>query len=201
MQQLRDEARAMFFEPLPSQMVSQWSPIHVRVSGDAAAAVPAIRSTLVSLDPALPFVVIKQLSDDRTPELAPWRITALVTGVFGALALVLAVIGLYGVIAFLTEQRTRELGMRIALGADGPAIARLVLGEGVRVTATGCAAGAFAAFALARLIRARLYGVSPAEPATYAVVVLVLGTAALLACWIPARRAARIDPIEALRAD
>jgi ABC-type antimicrobial peptide transport system permease subunit len=120
---------------------------------------------------------------------------------FGALALCVAAVGLAGVVAFAVAQRTREMGVRLALGAGRADVERLVVGEGMRLAALGVAAGLALAAGVARLLASQLYGVGAGDPLTYALVAAALSTVALLAAWLPARRAARVDPLVALRAD
>jgi ABC-type antimicrobial peptide transport system permease subunit len=134
---------------------------------------------------------------DRTT--APQRIAVTILVVFGALALVLAAVGLYGVMAATVSQNTRELGLRIALGADASDVLRLVLSKGLVLTAIGVAIGALAALQLTRLLGYLLYQVSPRDPAAFAFAGVIVGLAAFVACLAPAWRATRSDPIQALR--
>jgi len=133
--------------------------------------------------------------------LAKRRFSMIVLGVFAGVALLLASLGIYGVISYLVGQRTYELGIRLALGADRRDILRLVLGHGMKMAIAGVVAGLIAAFALTRLMATMLFGVGPAEPATYAIIVLVLMVVAFLACYLPARRATKVDPLSALRSE
>lgn len=120
-------------------------------------------------------------------------------GVFATLALVLASVGIYGVISFMVGQRTHEIGLRMALGAQHRDVMRLVLGEGVKMALVGVAGGAAAALGLTRLMVNELFGVAPEDPLTFAAVAIVLTLVALLACYLPARHAVRVDPMVALR--
>jgi len=118
---------------------------------------------------------------------------------FACLALVLSALGVYGVLSYSIAQRTREIGLRLALGADQGSVLRLVVGTGARLALFGIAAGTAVALALTRMMTDLLYGVRPADPVTFAVVTIVLASTSILACYIPARRAMRVDPIVALR--
>jgi ABC-type antimicrobial peptide transport system permease subunit len=127
------------------------------------------------------------------------RFNLILVGFFAAAALLLAVVGLYGVMAYAVTRRTREIGIRIALGATPAKILSLVLKQGARVTAVGVVIGVVGSFLLTRAIRSLLFGLSPTDPLTFAAVALLLIAVALLACWVPARRAAKVDPMVALR--
>jgi ABC-type antimicrobial peptide transport system permease subunit len=124
-----------------------------------------------------------------------------IVGVFGLLALLLATVGIYGVVAHTIRQRTREVGIRVALGADPAAVQRLVLAQGVRLAVLGVTLGVGLALVLTRFIRAQLFGLTSTDPATFLAVAALLGVVAGLACWLPARRATRLDPMVALGRD
>jgi putative ABC transport system permease protein len=171
----------------------------LRTSGDAASVAAAARAAVHALDPnqavagALPFP--EYLADVLVPE----RFSAVLMAALAATGLLLAALGLYGVMAYSVGRRTGEIGVRMALGARPRDVLRLVIGQGLPVIAAGLAVGLCGAWLLARLLAGALYQVSPRDPATFTVVTLVLTAVALLACWLPARRAARIDPLAALR--
>jgi putative ABC transport system permease protein len=131
--------------------------------------------------------------------LAERRFAMIVLGAFAAAALLLASLGIYGVVSYLVGQRTRELGIRVALGASRRQILTLILGHGLKMTLAGVVVGLVAAFGLTRLMRTMLYGVGATDPITFAIIAVLLTTIALLACYLPARRATRVDPLVALR--
>jgi ABC-type antimicrobial peptide transport system permease subunit len=135
------------------------------------------------------------------PEIRSWRLGATMFTLFGALALVLAAVGLFSVISYNVSQRTHELGVRMALGAESGDVLRLVMREGLRITVIGTLIGAGVALATARFVEPLLYSVSPRDPVTFAIVIAVLLAAAVAATVIPARRASRVDPVTALRSD
>jgi ABC-type antimicrobial peptide transport system permease subunit len=151
------------------------------------------------VDRNLPLFDVKTQTEQADQALAQERLFARLTGFFGLLALVLASIGLYGVMSYSVAQRTREIAIRMALGATQSVILRRSVGQGMLLAATGIAIGTAAAVALTRFISSFLFGVAPNDPLTFVVIALMLTIVALLACWIPARRAARVDPMIALR--
>src|SRR5262249_17886605 len=169
--------------------------------GDPLLLVGAVRGETAKLDKELALAKVRPLSDYLDRAARPARFTMVLGTIFGGLALALAAIGLYGVIATSVSQRSREMGVRLALGAAPRRLLRQVLGEGMALTLAGLALGALGALAATRLLGALLFGVSPVDPATYLVAAAVLPVAALLASWLPARRAARGNPMDALRAE
>jgi putative ABC transport system permease protein len=190
--------REEMFAPL-SQGTGRGNMIAIRTAGDPMALVSQVRGVLRELDPALPIIRIETLEQQLSGLVAQRRFNMVLVGAFAALALVLAVIGAYGVTSYLVSQRTKELGVRLALGAEPSRVARLVVWDGMRVAAAGVLVGVVGAFFATRLAANLLYGVSPRDPITLGVVVLVLLVVAAVANYLPARRAARVDPLVALR--
>jgi predicted lysophospholipase L1 biosynthesis ABC-type transport system permease subunit len=173
----------------------------VRTSGTVEALVPAVRAALREIEPNMATNEFKSLGQMVEQLVSPKRLVAVLLGLFSLLALLLAAVGIYGVIAYSVSQRTNEIGIRLALGSPHGSILRLVIGQGMRVILVGCVLGILGALALTRVLRALLFGVSPTDPLTFVVSALLLLAVALLACWVPARRAMRVDPMGALRGD
>jgi putative ABC transport system permease protein len=183
----------------------QWpmqSPIlFVRTAGDPAQLASAIRSVTKEVVPSLPPPKTRLMTERVSESVAQPRFQAELLNLFGGVALLLAAVGIYGVLAFDVTQRRRELGIRFALGARRRDVLALVVGQGIRLTVLGIAVGTLAALALTRTLRSQLYGVQPSDPATFGVVVALLLVVALMAAWLPARRAASVDPMVTLRAE
>ncbi|PYU65539.1 MAG: hypothetical protein DMG49_23995 [Acidobacteria bacterium] len=171
----------------------------VRTNGDPLTIASSIPAAMRQVDPDLPVSRLRSLEQLRNISVAPQRFSLSLFGLFAALALVLAAVGIYGVMTYSVAQQTREIGIRIAMGARRGDVVKLVLGEGLRHAALGVILGLAGAFALTRLMERLLYGVRPTDPITFACVTLLLAGVALLACYLPARRAMRVDPIIALR--
>lgn len=147
----------------------------------------------------LPLYNLRTLADQKDGSLHTERLAAALLTLFGLLALLLAAVGIYGVLSYGVTERTREMGIRLAQGAQPRDLLKLVVGQGMLLTLIGLVIGVGASFALTRLAARLLFGVSATDPLTFAVVPLLLASVALLACWIPARRATRMDPLVALR--
>jgi predicted permease len=161
--------------------------------------VPGVRTALENIDPDLPASDFQTLEHIVEQAVSPRRfITVLLAG-FAILALILASLGIYGVISYSVNQRTNEIGIRIALGAQAGAVLKLIIGQGVRLTLLGLVIGLGTAFALTRVISSLLFGVKASDPLTFAGIALLLSGVAFAACYIPARRATRVDPLVALR--
>ncbi|HEU4508127.1 MAG TPA: ABC transporter permease [Pyrinomonadaceae bacterium] len=190
--------RPEFFRP-HSQSSSGSLIFVVRAHNDAAALIPALKESIWKSSPDLPFYSVTTMDRLVSDSLKARRFNLALLGAFAALALILALTGVYGVMSFVTRQRTHEIGVRVALGAKNSDVARLVLGHGFRIAMIGTLIGAVAAFALTRLMTSLLFGVAASDPVTFVLVILLLPAVALLACYLPARRAMRIDPLVALR--
>jgi putative ABC transport system permease protein len=171
----------------------------VKSKMDATALVGSIRGVVASIDKDQPIDSIATMNDLRSRSMSGRQTTLILLGAFSALALALAAIGIYGVISYTVAQRTRELGVRLALGAQRGHILGLVLGQGARLAVIGLALGSVAAAGLSGALRSLLFATSPLDPLTFLGVALVLGAVSLVACYIPARRAMRVDPLVALR--
>jgi putative ABC transport system permease protein len=173
--------------------------VYLRTSGEPGSVASAARRAIRDVAADLPVYDVRTLADRVADATAQTRFSALLLTLFAASALLLSAVGIYGVIAFAVAQRTREIGIRVALGADGGAVLRLVIGQGAALTAAGLAVGLIAALAATRVLHALLFDVAPSDPMTFGAVVMLLAVAALVASWIPARRAARLQPSAALR--
>ena len=196
--QLAEKTPYFAYRPLAQQYRAQMT-LHVRTNGDPLTVMSQVRAEVRALDRNLPLTEVKTLAEHMRAPLAPARLLAWLSGAFGILALLLAATGLYGVMAYLVSGRTREFGIRVALGANGGDVLRLVLGEGLMLVGVGMLLGLFASAALTRVLQSVLYGVSATDPTTFAGVALLLAAVTLVACYIPARRATKIDPMIALR--
>jgi putative ABC transport system permease protein len=173
----------------------------LKAAGDPALLAAPLRRAVAELDRGVPVAGITTLEVTVRESIEQPRFFALLAGAFAILALTLAAIGLYGVLAYTVSQRTTEIGVRMALGATASEVFRLVIGEGLRLTAAGLAFGIVGSLAVGRLLATMLFGVGPADPRILAGTAAVLVAAAAFACVIPARRATRVDPMIALRAE
>jgi putative ABC transport system permease protein len=165
------------------------------------ALVKDVERAVWSVNGSLPLASVKTLQALYEASMARTSFTMVMLGLTGGMALVLGVVGIYGVTSYGVSQRTREIGIRMALGAEGSALRRMVVGEGLRLAVLGALAGLAAALGLTRVMASLLYGVRAADPATFISVAAMLLAAAVLASYVPARRVTRVDPVEALRAE
>jgi putative ABC transport system permease protein len=173
--------------------------VAVRTSIPAAQLIPSIRSVIREVDPVLAVADIRTMNQRVADANAGRRFQTFLLAVFAGMALFLAAVGLYGLMAYAVKQRTAEIGVRIALGAQRRDVLKLILGQGIMLTIAGLAVGLIAALAMTRVLVSLLYGVVPSDPVTFIIVPLVLVAISLLACYVPARRAMRVDPMVALR--
>ncbi len=172
-----------------------------RAEGDPSAMVSSARQIVRGIDPMLPAYSINPLSQIVDDSVAPQRFSMLLLGAFAAIALFLAGVGLYGVVAYSVQQRTREIGLRMAIGAAPRDVLRMILGEALKLALVGVVIGLAGAAALARLAATLLFEVTPSDPASYAATSAVLVAVAMIACYTPARRAMRVDPMTALQTE
>jgi macrolide transport system ATP-binding/permease protein len=197
---LNQDAQPMVYRPI-YQAVSGSTTVVVRGDVNPATLLALVQAEVRRLDPNIPIASARTLTERLALPLLPARMTAWLLGVFGALALVLAAIGLYGVMSYMVSSRTHEIGVRMAMGARAADVRALILRQGLTLTAVGVAAGVVFATLMARLMRTLLFGVSITDVPTYAGVVALLGVVALAACLVPASRATRLDPVFALRSE
>jgi putative ABC transport system permease protein len=173
--------------------------IMVRTPGDASAMAGTIRKLIADLDRTQPVYDVQTVEQALAESIAPRRFNLMLLGIFAAAALVLAVVGIYGVMGYAVTQRTHEIGVRMALGARRGEVVRMVVQQGMTTAAVGIAVGTAAALGLTRAMRSLLYETAPTDGPTFFVVCSVLAAAAFLACCLPALRASRVDPVVALR--
>ncbi len=189
----------VYFPIYQASSPTQDNTIHLRTTGDPLTMASSVEETIHQLNPELPLYNVNPLTVTMQLGTLFGRVAATFAGSFGLLAMLLAAVGIYGVVAYSTRQRAREIGIRMALGADKGGIYGLVLGQGFRLTLAGLVVGTAIAVACTRLLKAQLFGVSETDTITFASVGLLLAVVALVACHIPARRATRVDPMVALR--
>lgn len=196
---LRSSPAPFVYFPL-RQLYVPANTLHIRVAGDASALLPTLRKELQALDPA---VSLQVFSIEDIMRFALWgpRTGAALMSVFGGMALLLTSLGIYAVMAHAVGQRTREIGIRLAIGAQSGSVLGLVLRRGLAVVALGLAAGLGAAYGLTRFVGSFLFEVKATDPLTFAAIAMILGAVALLACYVPARRATKVDPLVALRTE
>jgi len=196
------EPYPLVFRPMAQrQFIVNAGSLLVRTSGELAPLQAIIRDEVRRLDPQQPepgFFSLERVMEER---IAPRKFTLVLLASFAGLAVGLAIIGLYSVLAYLVAERTREIGIRIAIGADAGRVTAMVLGQGLPLTIIGLVIGAAVSVAAVRVLRAWMYEMSVYDAPTFVAVSLLLGIVALVASWLPARRASRVDPVQALRAD
>jgi putative ABC transport system permease protein len=196
---LNQESPAVYFPS--ARRVWPLMDVVVRTGGQPLAVLPVVRQKVHELDPQLPLATVRTLDDWVSSTAAQPRLNAQLFGIFAAVALLIAAVGIYGVLAYSVNQRTREIGLRMALGAQRAGVLRLIIGEGMTVGLIGIGAGLAAAVALSRALSSLVFGVPVNDPVTFSAVGALLTLVALAACAVPARRASRVDPMVALRDD
>jgi predicted permease len=195
-----DIVKGKYYFPILQQSYAfPFTSFIARTDSDPARLTAALREAVRSVDPSLAVSRIKLMSDLVSASLASRRFVVTLLGIFAGLALLMAVIGLYGVISYSVTQRTQEIGIRMALGAQASGVLSLVIGQGMQLAGIGAAIGLIASLAFSRLLKNQLFQVSAFDPLTFTATALILIAAALLATYIPARRATRVDPMDALR--
>jgi putative ABC transport system permease protein len=177
----------------------RWMSVVVRTSGSSGSAIAAAKHEIWSLDSQIPLNRIESMDELLALSLAERRFNMSLLGLFAGLAMILAAVGLYGVMSYSVTQRTHEIGIRVAVGARRGSLLRLVIGQGIRLAGAGLTAGVVGALALTRLMASLLFGVAPTDLATFATMAVLMMAVVLLACFVPARRAMRVDPMVALR--
>ncbi|MGH7626728.1 MAG: FtsX-like permease family protein, partial [Gemmatimonadaceae bacterium] len=194
-----DSSRALVWVPYAQNNAWHQGILTVRARAGALNALPIVRRELRALDPTIALASVATMNEALARSMASDRLIAILLGAFAGLALLLAAVGVFGVLSYALAQRTRELGIRIALGAQRADVLRLVARETTPMVAAGVLIGLVAAFGLARVVRSMLYEVRPNDPVTFIAVALTLCVVAMIAALVPARRASRIDPVIAMR--
>ena len=173
--------------------------IVVKGNGDPNDLIAAARGQVKALDPDQPIYNIRTMDEIRGESIAPQRLNLLLMSIFAGLAFVLAIVGIYGVMSYAVTQRTHEIGIRMAIGAQPRDVFRMILGQGMFLAIIGMVAGLAGAFALTRLMATMLFTIKPTDPLTFGSVAILLIAVALIACYIPGRRATKVDPVNSLR--
>jgi putative ABC transport system permease protein len=191
------------WQPLGTPQALSLAPdtLSIRTTVDPASLIAAVRREAQSLDKGMPLYDISAMTDRAARATSRYRYSALLMGLFAGLALALAAVGIYGVMAYSVSARTREIGVRVALGAQAGDILCFIIADGVALIGAGTLLGLLAAFVSTRVLKSQLYGIDATDPLTFLAVSLALAAVALSACYIPARRATKVDPMIALRSE
>ena len=197
---LENEVRPSIYWP-PARFAYPWMTVAIRAAGEVSAIVPVVTARVHELDPNVPVADVRTMTEVRDTSVAQRRLTTMLLGVFAGIALLLAAVGIYGVISYTVSQRTQEIGIRMALGARQSDVLSMVLRQALTLAAAGILIGGVGAALLTGLMRNLLYGVRPTDPVTFAVVATLLAVIAAAAASVPGLRATRVDPAVALRAE
>jgi predicted permease len=200
-----DAGTELYFNFEQSPRVRGFTPrsmnVVLRTPRPIEAVAPSIRRAVHDMDPSLPIVQMRTMDEVVGASVTRQRLVSLLLGIFATVALALAAIGTYGILAYMVAERQREIGIRMALGAGPGRVGRLVLGQGLGIAGVGVALGLAGALGLSRLVASLLYGVKPSDPATFGVVTLVIAVVAAAACLVPIRRARSVDPLTVMRGE
>ena len=197
---LSSEFDPEFYYPY-AQMPIRFSAIVARTQGNPLNLATAVRNAVLEVDKEQPITSPRTMEMAISNSVTQQRLNMILLSIFGALALLLAAVGIYGVMSYTVTQRLQEIGIRMALGAGRSDVLRLIITQGIKLALSGVAIGLVASFALTQLMKKLLFNVSATDPLIFTAIALLLTLVALLACWIPARRATKVDPIVALRVD
>ena len=197
---LSTEPRAAYYVPQTQIPFSQMVMV-VKTNSEPRNFIPAATKDVAAMDPDLPLFGVKTMEEYLAASVAAPRFNTTLLSIFAGVALVLTVVGLYGVMSYSVAQRTNEIGIRMALGAQGRDVLMMIVKQGSKLILIGLAIGLFGAFVVTRLVASLLFGVTAKDPVTFTVVAMLLGIVALLACYVPAWRATKVDPMEALRCE
>jgi hypothetical protein len=198
---LTEDPAPLVYFPLdagPADLARSFAAI-LNTSTDPLSFIPSAREALREVAPRLPMIEPRTVESIERDAMSSTSFTVIMLGIASAIALILGTVGIYGVISYVVSRRSQEIGVRMALGAPAGSVLRDVVGQGMALTGVGIALGLMGAWGVSRVLSSLLYGISSTDLATYLGTTLALATVALVASWVPARRAARIDPVEALR--
>ena len=193
-----DSKRVQGYFPY-AQIPSGGMTVILKSAGDPNQLIAAVRQQIKQIDPDQPIYEIRSMDDIRAESVAPERLNLTLLSLFAGIALVLAIVGIYGVMSYTVTQRTHEIGIRMAIGAQPRDVFRMVIRQGMMLALIGVGCGLIGAFGLTRLMASMLFGVEPTDPATFAAIAVLLTGVALIACYVPGRRATKVDPVVSLR--
>jgi putative ABC transport system permease protein len=181
------------------QIPSSGMTVIVKGTSDPNQLVASVRQQVKAVDPDQPIYNIRTMDEIRAESIAPERLNLTLLSIFAGIALVLAIVGIYGVMSYAVTQRTHEIGIRMAIGAQAWDVFRMILKQGMTLALIGIGIGLVGAFALTRLMRTMLFDIAPTDPLTFGLIATLLTTVALVACYLPGRRATKVDPVVSLR--